>query len=548
MNAQRLLVDRSSKDAVPFLTKMADNQASSMGRLHALWTLEGMGELKPELIEKALKDSAAGIRENAIKLAEIHLSQSPELVKALLPLQSDPNVKVRFQLLLTLGFINTNEAQEARNNLLFKDINDKWIQIAALTAPSSQAENLLKVVIEKYQSDNPSYASLVKRLTSMIGANGTGKQIDPLVQQGTELHGREPQKQAAILEGLASGIHIREKPLLLSQSDQNLIINSFFQTESELLRKACLAILKVNGISNEANKNNAVKKAVLVASDSKLSDEKRADAIDFISLGNAGAHLDLLEKLLVPQEQPSVQLATLRTLGDIHSTKVTDYLIKQWPLLTSEIRDEAVNVFMSTPQRRAILIKALEDGKILTSSISFNRSVSLMQLRDDNLRKRARALFTKNEQQAKEINKQYQAALELQGDTLRGKQVYLQNCAMCHAVRGKMGVAFGPDLGTIHNWKKEDIMANILDPSLSISAGYELWDVELKNGESLQGIISSETPSAITLKNNGKADQTINRQDIKSLRSLNISAMRSGLNKNISKQQMADLLAFLRKN
>ncbi len=548
MNAQRLLVDRSSKEAIPLLIKMAGNETSSMGRLHALWTLEGIGALKPELIEKALKDSVAGIRENAIKLSEIHLSQSPELVKALLALQSDPNVKVRFQLLLTLGFINTKEAGEARNNLLFKDINDKWIQVAALTAPSSQAENLLKVVIDKYHSDNPSYASLVERLTEMIGANGTGQQIDPLIQQAADLHSKEPQKQAAILEGLANGIHLRKKPLLLSQQDQDLIINSFFQTNAGLLRKACLAMLKVNGISSDARKSFALKKAALVASDSTIADEKRADAIDFISLGNAREHVDLLEKLLVPQEQPSVQLAALRTLGGVQSPTVTDYLIKQWPLLTSEIRDEAVNVFMSTPERIAILIKALENGKILTSSISFDRSVSLMQLRDENLRKRARALFTKNEQQAKEINKQYQAALELQGDTLRGRQVYLQNCAMCHAIRGKMGVAFGPDLGTIHNWKKEDIMANILDPSLSISAGYELWDVELKNGASVQGIISSETPSAITLKNNGKGDQVINRQDIKSLRSLNISAMRTDLNKNISKQQMADLLAFLRKN
>jgi putative heme-binding domain-containing protein len=203
---------------------------------------------------------------------------------------------------------------------------------------------------------------------------------------------------------------------------------------------------------------------------------------------------------------------------------------------------------MQTPERITLLIDALEKGKILTSSVSFSRSVRLMQQRDEDLRKRARVLFTKNQEQAKEVNKEYQAALELEGDPLKGRQVYNQSCAMCHQVRGALGVSFGPDLGTIHNWKKEDIMANILDPSLSISAGYELWDVELNNGESVQGIIASETPAAITLKNNGKADRTINRQEIKSLRSLNISAMTSGLEKQIDKQQMADLLSFLRQN
>ena len=124
-----------------------------MGRLHALWTLEGLGELKPQQIEQALKDSIAGIRENAIKLAELHLTDEPGLVKALLPLQNDKDDKVRFQLLLTLGFIHTPESSAARNKLLFTDINDKWVQIAALSASSSQTSSLLKEVLNKFQQD-----------------------------------------------------------------------------------------------------------------------------------------------------------------------------------------------------------------------------------------------------------------------------------------------------------------------------------------------------------------------------------------------------------
>ena len=171
-----------------------------------------------------------------------------------------------------------------------------------------------------------------------------------------------------------------------------------------------------------------------------------------------------------------------------------------------------------------------------------------MQNTDEDLRNRARSLFTRNEEEGKKINKEYQKALELKGDLLNGQAVYLKNCAICHQIRGKMGVQLGPDMGTIHNWMPEVIMANILNPNLSISSGFDLWEVELKNGESLQGIISSETPTTITLRNNGKLERTINRQDVKSLKSLDISAMPSGLEKQITKQEMADLLAFLRQN
>jgi putative heme-binding domain-containing protein len=79
-------------------------------------------------------------------------------------------------------------------------------------------------------------------------------------------------------------------------------------------------------------------------------------------------------------------------------------------------------------------------------------------------------------------------------------------------------------------------------------AGYDLWEISLNNGESLQGIIAAETSSAITIKNIGNLEKIISRQDIKSLQSLSASAMPVGLEKNISKEAMADLIAFLRQN
>lgn len=548
MNAQRLLVDRSDQEAVPALIKMAANPSSAMGRLHALWTLEGMGTLTPELIEHALKDTVAGIRENAIRLAELHLSSTPGLAKLLLDLQNDPDAKVRFQLLLTLGFVDSPEAAQVRNKLLFQDIGDKWVQIAALSAPASQTASLLKVVLERSQDQVPEYASLVQRLTNMVGASAASEDIHQLIRKATTRQQREQSWQAPVLEGLALGMKNRKSPLKITEADQNLLIKNFFESPSAALRKASLQLLNVNGISNATIKTASVARAVNITNDTSQTDEKRAEAIGFIALDDPSLHFSGLEKFLVPQEHSTVQLAALRTLSRISSNNVSEYLIRQWPVLTTEIRQAAIGVLMAKPERVPLLIDALEKGKILTSNVEFGKSVSLMQSKDPDLRKRARILFTKGERQAKEINKSYLASLELKGDPLKGKQVFSQSCAMCHQVRGGVGLSFGPDLGTIHNWKKEDIMANILNPSLSISAGYELWEVELNDGESVQGIISSETQTAITLKNFGKADRTITRQEIKSLRSLNISGMTPGLEKNIDKQQMADLLSFLRQN
>ncbi|HTN05876.1 hypothetical protein [Agriterribacter sp.] len=92
---------------------MTGNTQSPAGRLHALWTIEGLDELRAGHIIKALHDTIAGIRENAIRLAEPFLTTNPELANELYALQNNDNARVRFQLACTPGYINTTETLTA---------------------------------------------------------------------------------------------------------------------------------------------------------------------------------------------------------------------------------------------------------------------------------------------------------------------------------------------------------------------------------------------------------------------------------------------------
>lgn len=541
MNAQRLLIDRNDKEAVPELIKMTTNSPSAFGRLHALWTLEALNELKKEQIEKALTDPVAGIRENAIRLAELHPAEFKDPAP-LLKLQDDADAKVRFQLLCALGSMKGTDAENARHKLLLRDVEDEWVHVAALSAPSSQTASLLKFVLDNFKDGNPAFASLVKQLTSMVGSIGEPNAIHQLIQKAASPTGKVTW-HAAALEGLAEGLKSEKESMKLSAADEGLILKTFFETGEATVRKASLHLLKATQ-RNQTISANYIQKALTIINDANQPEEKRADAVDFLVLGKPSDHLALLKKLITPTEQLSVQLASLRTMSEIQDTSVCGYLLKQWPNLTPELRDPAVRTFLHDDQRVAMLLQAIETGKVQAADVSWGRKVGLMVNSNETLRNRARTLFTKNNEE--EINKTYQAALEKKGDAINGKNVYQQQCALCHQVRGQMGVTLGPDLGTIHNWSKDAIMANILAPSQSISSGYELWDVELNNGESFQGIIASETPGAITLRNVGAAERTVRRQDIKSLTALEMSVMTAGLEKQISVDEMADLLAFLK--
>ncbi|MCW3079749.1 PVC-type heme-binding CxxCH protein [Segetibacter sp.] len=548
LNAQRLLVDRLDKKGVPELIQMAGNTKSPYGRLHAMWTLEGLGELTTGVIEQALKDPIAGVRENAIKLAELHFSHSPGLQTLLLALRDDPNKKVRFQLLCTLGSVNTLEASQVRNTLLFRDLNEPWVQVAALSAGGSHSTALLKAVIDSFRNTNPAYTSLVERLSTMIATSEKPKVVRQLVQQAVARGtGNAAIWKGALLKGLSRGIKNEQLKTALKE-EQGQLLNALFANSSKPVRAGVLDLFKVIGLESNATTDKAKTWAAALAGNPQQPTEKRVEAIHFIALSNPAPYASLLKDLISSSEHPSIQVAAMQTLSALAGTTVSQYLLTKWTDLTPDIRNEAINTFLTDTARITILLNALEKGTIQKSAIGWPRSVRLMAQRDFRLRDRARALLTKDESESMKVNKDYQPALSLSGNAVNGKQIFFRNCSGCHQIRGSLGVEFGPDLGTIHNWSAEAIMANILAPNLSISSGFDLWTVELKDGGSFQGVISTETPTAITLKNAGNEIRTIKRSEVKSLKSLNMSSMPGGLEKQINQQQMADLISYLKQN
>ncbi len=544
-NAQRLLVDRKSDRSIVALRKMAENPNAAMGRLHSLWTLEGISKLTPDIILTALKDPLPGIRENVIKLAELHLRQDPRLAPALIAMRNDTAAKVRFQLLCTLGFVNTPEADDARQELLFRDISDKWVQIAALSAGSSQSLPLLNAMIARFDSSVEAHASLVKLLGGIIGKSQGPAVIRQLLHKGiTESQNVHNGWQTPMLEGISEGLANR-KPLPSELgADQPLLIRASLENGSTSIRRCARNLLQVIGLRKGPETAAAMLKAKKIAGDSQLKQEQRSGAIDFLALSDPSPFSTFLKSLIQPQSPILVQLAAIRTLSAVPGEEISKYLLQQWATLTPGLRNEVVNLMMVSPKRVTLLLDKVESGEINRGSISWPQSVRLRS--GGEYMERARVLLTENDVKRKDVIEKYKGALEMKSSSVKGMTVYQVNCAICHQIAGKSGRAFGPDLGTVHAWSASDILTNILDPNKSIAHNYDMWLVKLNNGKSVQGIISTETPTAITLSSTEGETTNIARQDISTLTALGMSAMPIDFEKKIDKQQMADLLAFLR--
>jgi mono/diheme cytochrome c family protein len=84
--AQKLIILRKDRESViPLLEKHARENKSELGRLHALWTLEGIGKVSAEVIVAAISDSSSLVRTNALRAAEGLLATAdPKVTTALI--------------------------------------------------------------------------------------------------------------------------------------------------------------------------------------------------------------------------------------------------------------------------------------------------------------------------------------------------------------------------------------------------------------------------------------------------------------------------------
>jgi putative heme-binding domain-containing protein len=139
----------------------------------------------------------------------------------------------------------------------------------------------------------------------------------------------------------------------------------------------------------------------------------------------------------------------------------------------------------------------------------------------------------------------YQPALDKAGDMARGKQVFDSVCSKCHKLNGA-GADVGPDLGTVRHQPKQVLLSAILNPSESISQGFEAYVVETSSGVTVDGVLGPQTATTLALKHEEGKQDVIQRKDIKSMYATNLSAMPGDLEKQINIQQMSDLLEFLK--
>lgn len=136
---------------------------------------------------------------------------------------------------------------------------------------------------------------------------------------------------------------------------------------------------------------------------------------------------------------------------------------------------------------------------------------------------------------------------KMKGDPSLGKQIFAKEgtCANCHKVKGE-GKEVGPDLSEIGSkLSKEDMFVAILNPSAGISHNYETYSCLTADGQLITGILINETDESVTLKTADAVLRTVADDDIEVLRKQEVSLMPADLQKQMTVQQLSDLVDYL---
>jgi putative membrane-bound dehydrogenase-like protein len=522
MTAQQLLVERQDKSVVPALRKLARAAKFPPGRAQALWTLQGLNALQENDVLLALKDPEAGVREQALRLAEGRLNKSMELQVTAAKLAMDPSPRVRLQSAFAFGGVSGGPIPAALLRVAVKDAADPWTQAAFLSSVRDPAALLTILAIEDWvDQKSSSHRQLATKLASLVGASGDVNDLAAILDLLRDKNLIGPWK-TAVLTGLGQGLQNSQRSLEKLWTNPPPDLKKAVATAEALFRQAALKSRQEKAIS------------------------ERLSAIGLLGFGPFSIAADALPRLLVPQEPQEVQLAAIRALGQHTNLKVADLLLKSWGGYSPSVRREVLEALLSRPERVQTLLDAIAKKKVLAGQLEPARLEQLRKHPNPKLRQQALKLLAGQvAADRQKVVAAYQAALDRKGDALRGKAVFQKTCATCHRLEN-VGVEVGADLQSILRNKTPDaLLIDILDPSREVDPRFIEYRVTTKSGKVMTGLIASETASSLTLRRAEKAEDTILRTQIDRIQASGKSLMPDGLEMQLNQQALADLIAYL---
>ena len=218
--AQKLIILRGDDSVAPALEQVARESDFALARMHALWTLEGLGGLSPEFVTERFEDEDPGVRRAAIRASETLVKAGHRDLKGkIVAMAEDPDPNVVIQALMTASHLGFPDARilaaatvEGSESAGVKAIGNQLVSGGNEDPPKLSPEELTL-----YKEGQTIYASLCFACHGPDGegmpvAGGGDLRLAPSFRDSTILHGHRDLATKVVLHGITGPIEGKTYP------------------------------------------------------------------------------------------------------------------------------------------------------------------------------------------------------------------------------------------------------------------------------------------------------------------------------------------------
>jgi putative membrane-bound dehydrogenase-like protein len=533
--AHRRLLQEKAETIEPLLRSRIRNGESSLGRLHALCVLDGLGSITEPDIIAALNDAHEGVRRHAVRIAERWEHPSPSLVAKIAAMTADPSPRVLLQLANSLGSWPDHWAGNALADLLVKDPTDIYLAASVVGSLLPHYTAVSKIATRKPERFHPA-------VTHAIWVMALEK----------------PRAFADYLRALLSDprthfeCHIAEIATGLRAWDEQGILFPFDKADIDASRESAS---QGGSARSDMEWDWALKafeawsaQAEFFLGRSDISEDIRMEALELIGRFPArhGSDGPLLRAHLGPENSPSMERVAIRRLLAADDSLWTDNVLAAWPSYSAETRDFTLELVMRRESDLQSLLRHLASGTIKFTELTPVRREQLLQHPDLAIRQQMHSLVAQRPNADRQaVLQQYQSALKLEGDATRGDVLFQKHCANCHVAQGEQPTSLGPDLRSLTDRQAAGLLVSILDPSQSVEPKYLGYHVTLDTGEVLFGVVTQESSHGFQLRLPDGQERSVLRSQIETLQGSKRSFMPDGMESVLNPQEVADVMRFI---
>lgn len=482
-------------------------------KVSLLFALAQTRELSATHLERAIVDDSPMVRIASLKLSEPFLDKSAELRSLLQKRANDPDGMVRLQAVFSAGELPAVEAAGVVSSVL-RDSRDRWMTNAALSSVGNSAPATLRTLIDAKATD----PGTLQRMASLVGARGNDDGTSEALRSAVSA---APEVTMAVVEGLGEGLRVREVSLA----------HWLARPENRELANLLAPVFRAQ---------------VAIAIDHTATMSRRLSATRFLASAPAAISGEPLGTLLQPQVPPDLQMQALRSLAASNDASAARIVLSAWEGLGPNVRRESLDRLLTRRDWTGELLTAIEKKTVPSNQLSSTQAESLRQHVDPAIRERSTRLLSQLvSADRKKVVDDYSSAIDAKGDLARGREVFRKNCTACHRLEN-VGHEVGASLqSALKNKTRSALLLDILDPNREVDARFVNYRLTTHSGRTVTGILATDAAASVTLRRGEQAEDTILRSQIDELKATGKSLMPEELEKQISREQMADLLEYL---